>query len=494
MSSEVSAGRVRAAPGTEAGPTGDATPIDAPWLAATLVAAWIVSSLLLVGIRRYAAWDEAVYIAKGLGPPDTISWGPQRSLGVPIITSTVTWWQSSVVGARLPMMLVNGVAAFVALRTWQRLVGVGGLIGPGLVLFSWLGLFSAGEIYPNLPTGLLALWAIGALWLASEAPTRSAVITAGVPILALGLIRPTALGWLFIGIIVASAAPMVRARARTLLTIFLATSAVGLVPWTVESFLRFGDPLTRLRSGGSTLQGYDVGNPVAAFVKALADQPLWATLVTSATLPVIGALLVAGAVGVYGLVTTGRSRSSAFAPTLLVTAAGVAKLVAYLLIPSSAVARFMVPGLMMMSVAVGVGVAALWRHRVLQPIIVVAVVAHLAWHASAAQTVARAVTEQRAGSERVGAVMSSLAGDRPCAFESRFGFPVIQLRSGCTGARATDASESLDRLDADARHVFVAWVGEIEVPDGWRRVDDPRLPPSWTLLERPSVLPHATAD
>ena len=46
---------------------------------------WVVVSIAVVGLDRYAAWDEAVYLAKGLGDPASVNWGPQRALGMPTI-------------------------------------------------------------------------------------------------------------------------------------------------------------------------------------------------------------------------------------------------------------------------------------------------------------------------------------------------------------------------------------------------------------------------
>jgi hypothetical protein len=466
-----------------------ATARDAPELTVRTTAplivtmCWVITTIAVVGVGRYAAWDEAVYLAKGLGPPSPVSWGPQRSLGIPIITSFVTWADIPVAGTRVWMLAVNAAVAFAALRVWHRLIGIGGVIGPAVVMFSWIGLFSAGEIYPNLPTGLFALWAVGAGWTWVVSERRSDAIPAVLATVGVGLVRPTALGWLFLGLLIATLLePSVRANARRLLVGAVVAGTVALAPWMIESFVRFDGPVQRLRSGRSTIIGYDIGHPVTAYLSTLSQTSIGSGLWQFPTVVLIGVLVVFVSGGAIGILSAPQHERG---PIALATATGVAKIAAYLILPSTAAARFLLPGLLLLALPFGVGVCVLARRRPVRIALVALLIPFLALQLAAARAVSVEATQGREALELLGARLATQAGGDPCVFHSRYGYPSIQLRSGCAGSRTIDADASFDVLSAvpgDVR-AFVVWNRELEVPDGWDELQGAAAG-AWRVYER----------
>jgi hypothetical protein len=459
------------------------------WVAPLTVAVgWALASLLILGVRRPTAWDEAVYLAKGLGATEPISWGPQRALGMPLLTSLVTWWDLSVAAARLVLVATNAAVAFMAMWTWRRLVGPGGVIGPAVVLFSWLGLMSASEIYPNLPTAVLALWTVGATWTWTLSRRHLDAAAALVATIGLGLIRPTALAWLFFGYLVAVAmSPVVRRHRDRLLGGAAAASAVGVTPWMVESFLEFGGPVSRLQSGRDTIVGYEIGHRVTAFLATLSNQKIGTAVATTDTVILIGMLAVAVAAGAYGLWSVGASTRAAL---MVVTMAGAAKLVSYLLFPSTAAARFMLPALLMLSVPVGVGIAAAWAQRWGQAAVAVLTVGFVVWQVPIAREVGQHQTAQRQQLQHLGVALYQDVTDAdgyrwPCRFESRHGHPPITLKSGCQGGSTNDIADSFGRLAQMPATVstYVIWNKPVEPPEGWQFMDVP-TPDNWWIYER----------
>jgi hypothetical protein len=448
-----------------------------------VVVCWIMTTLAVVGVRRYAAWDEAVYLAKGLGPPTPISWGPQRSLGMPIITSFVTWADAPVAGVRLWVLTVNGAVAFLTLRVWYKLIGLAGIIGPALIMFSWIGLFSAGEIYPNFATAVFALWAVGAGWSWVVSSQRTNAIQALLATAGVGLVRPTALGWLFLGLLVATLLePTVRSEARRLLAGAGFAIVVALTPWVIESFARFDGPIQRLRSGRTTIVGYDIGHPVTAYLSTLTTSSVGAGMWRFEMILLVGLLSAFTAAAILGFMSAPRHVR---APMALAGCTGIAKVSAYLILPSTAAARFLLPGLLLLSVPVGVGLSVLALRRPVRLALIALFIPLVTLQLAIARNVAVEETQGRARLEQLGVQLAREAGDSPCVFHSRYGYPSVQLRSGCIGRRTTDPTASFDRLAAEPNdvRVFVLWTGELEAPAGWAELAG-EAPESWRVFGR----------
>lgn len=460
-----------------------------------LVITWVVASIVVVGVRRYAAWDEAIYLARGLGPPARFGWGPSRSLGMPIVTSMVTWWKMTVVGARVVVLMVNACIAFLAITTWRRLVGSGALVGPALILFSWLGLVSGSEIYPNLLTGLLMLWSVGASWSWLVSSRRMDALAAVCAMLGLGLVRPTALVIMLLG---SGAAAIISRTVRVhALRLFCGAVCVGLfamIPWVIESFVFFDNPVSRLRTGSSATGGFEIGNPVTAYLSSLASERNGSGM-TPKTLLLIAFFIVAAIVGVWAMLQKFGPRPDIGVPAEtiwagalhLAAAVGLSKLLVYLLVPVSGAARFLLPALLLLSIPVGVGVVRVCSLRYGHIAVCVVVFPLLALQLVAARYVSDELTLARDNLRQIGALMEKYSEGTDCRFESKYGYPVLQLRSGCVGRRATDPEQSFYRLGEESSDVttFLIWKGRLERPGNWSELDSP-IPGHWHIYVRSS--------
>lgn len=449
----------------------------------------------MVGVRRYAAWDEAIYVARGLGPPKSFGWGPSRSLGMPIVTSMVTWWQTTVAGARVVVLIVNACIALLAITTWRRLVGPGAMVGPALVLFSWLGLVSGSEIYPNLLTGLLMLWFVGASWSWLVSGRRLDALAAVCAMTGLGLVRPTALVCMLLGSGVAAIiSRTVRAHALRLFTGAVCVGILAVTPWLIESFISFDDPVSRLRAGSSATSGFEIGNPVTAYLSSLATERIGSGM-THKTILLIAVLLVAAILGVWAMLQKfgpgldiGSPAETVRTGALHLTAAvGLSKLLVYLLIPVSGAARFLLPALLLLSVPVGVGVVRVWSRRSGRVAVWLVAIPFIALQLTAARDVSEKLTLARGTLRSQGALLEEYSVGVNCRFESRYGYPVVQFRSGCVGSRATDPEESFYRLGLQPSDVttFLIWNSRLEYPSNWSELESP-IPGNWRIYVRSS--------
>jgi hypothetical protein len=453
-----------------------------------LVLTWVVTSIIVVGVRRYAAWDEAIYLARGLGPPERFGWGPSRALGMPIVTSLVTWWKMTVVGARVVVLLVNACIALLAITTWRRLVGSGALVGPALVLFSWLGLVSGSEIYPNLLTGLLMLWSVGASWTWLVSGRRMDALVAVCATVGLGLVRPTALVCMLLGsAVVALISRTVRVHVVRLFCGAVCIGTLALTPWVIESFVYFDNPVSRLLAASPQPDGFDVGDSASAFLRTLATEPVGSGM-TLKTILLIAFLFAAAIVGVWAMRQKFGSRPEVGAPAEtiltgalhLAFAVGVSELVFYFLVPVSGHfisggARFHLPALLLLSVPFGVGVVRAWRRRSGRAVVCLVVVPFIVLQFTAARYVSEELTLARGDLRQLGALLEENSKGIACRFESKYGYPVLQLRSGCVGSQTTDPEQSFYRLGFQPPDVttFLIWNGRLEHPSNWSELESP---------------------
>jgi hypothetical protein len=463
-----------------------------------LVLTWVVTSLVVVGVRRYAAWDEAIYLARGLGHPKGFGWGPSRSLGMPIVTSMVTWWQMTVAGARVVLLVVNACIALLAITTWWRLVGAGALVGPALVLFSWVGLVYGSEILPNLLSGLLMLWSVGASWSWLVRSRLADALAAVCATVGLGLVRPTALVCMLLGSgVVALTSRTVRVHALRLFCGAACVGTLAVTPWVIESFISFDDPMSRLRAASPQPDGFDVGDSASAFLRTLATEPIGSGT-TLKTIMLIAFLIIAAMVGVWALLQKFGSRPDVGPPAEtiltgalhLAVAVGLSELTFYILVPVSGHfisggARFHLPALLLLSIPFGVGVVRVWSRRSERVVVCLVAVPFIVLQLTAARYVSADLTLARAKRRQIGALLEEYNEGNNCRFESRYGYPVLQLRSGCVGRRATDPEQSFYRLGFQPSDMtrFLIWNGRLERPSNWSELESP-IPGNWHIYVR----------
>jgi len=412
---------------------------------------------------------------------------------MPIVTSIVTWWQTTVAGARVVVLMVNACIALLAITTWRRLVGVGALVGPALVLFSWLGLVSGSEIYPNLLTGLLMLWSVGASWSWLVGSRRMDALAAACAMTGLGLVRPTALVCMLLGSgVVALVSRTVRVHVVRLFCGAVCVGLFAMIPWVIESFVFFDNPVSRLRTGSSATGGFEIGNPVTAYLSSLASERNGSGM-TPKTLLLIAFLIVAAIVGVWAMLQKFGPRPDIGAPAEtiwagalhLASAVGLSKLLVYLLVPVSGAARFLLPALLLLSIPVGVGVVRVWRRRSGRAVVCLVAVPFIVLQFTAARYVSEELTLERDKLRQIGGLLEEYSEGTDCRFESKYGYPVFQLRSGCVGSRTTDPEQSFYRLGFQPSDVmtFLIWNGRLEHPSNWLELESP-IPGNWYIYVR----------
>lgn len=439
-------------------------------LAVGITVVWIVVAIALFGIRYWSGHDESVYVAKALGGRDPFIWRPHRALGVSALLSPVTGLGFGVTASRVVMLAFNAVALGIGLVLWIRLLGRWVVIGPSAILLSWLGLNHASAILPNLPTAMTLFATLPALWLTITEPTRLRQGGALAGFVLIGLIRPTALFWLTVGLLVAALAdPVVRTHVVALARFVVVAVPLALLTWSVESFVSFDiTPLERVKEGRAAIGNYEHDNVVRTLLGNVAH-PSGSHFVSLVALSVaLGASVV---LTIVALRAAEPSRRGALTMAVCV---GTAKLVAYVLFPSDGSARFMLAGFLCASVGVGVGLRSLvagraWRIGAVATLLTVALI----WQLAVAREHAQGVLGSRNAMAAAVTDMRTISDGETCYYESNASFPSFYVGTSCDGTRAVDADDSMQRMEqrADTAHSFLVWRGAIDLRPGWSVVD-----------------------
>jgi putative effector of murein hydrolase LrgA (UPF0299 family) len=214
----------------------------------------------------------------------------------------------------------------------------------------------------------------------------------------------------------------------------------------------------------------------------------------------IAFLIVAAIVGVWAMQQKFGSRPDvgAHAETILTgalhlaVAVGLSELVFYFLVPVSGHfisggARFHLPALLLLSVPFGVGVVRVWSRRSGRVAVCLVAIPFIVLNLTAARYVSEDLTLGRDNLRQIGALLEEYSEGTDCRFESISGYPVLQLRSGCSGSRATDPEESFYRLDLEPSDVttFLIWNIRLEQPSNWSELESP-IPGNWRIYVRSS--------
>lgn len=444
--------------------------LRSPVVIASLIAVtWLVVAVGLYGLRYWSGHDESVYVAKALGGPAPFNWGHHRSLGIPALLSPATILGFGPTASRTSIVVFNAAIVATGLWLWIRVYGRWVVIGPTAVLLSWLGLNNATAILPNLPAAAALFATLPALWLALTEPTRfrQAGTIAGFGVV--GLLRPTAVFWVAVGIAVALLDPEVRTHFRQLVVLLAVALPLALLTWVVESFVTFGvTPLERLRRAGSAIVSYEHDSVVVTLLRNVAHPA------GSDSMNLVLLSLSLGASSVLVALAFVSVKPAVRGALTITVCVGVSKLVAYVLFPSDGSARFLLPGLLCASVGVGLGLKALaadrtWGVAATATLLLLG----LSWQLDLARHDASTVREARAAVSAGLANMHQISGGAACYYESNTSAASFYLGSPCEGSRTVDAERSMQRMEArtDTFHSFLVWRGPIELRDGWTVVE-----------------------
>lgn len=429
-----------------------------------LAVAFMLLSISINDLNRGLEWDEAEYMSEALGFMPGVDFGSHRARGIvwlvtPLNLLGVDW----AIGVRLWMLMINVVAVGIAGWIWARLVGISALIGGLIFGTMWLTIIYTAEVSPNLPSALLLVAGTGATLLGLRTPgTRGSWVVGSIALFAAAsVIRPTDSVWWGLGLalgLLLARLPFFRAfwPMGTGITI-------GLVPWLVEAQARFGGPIERLRAAAQVVDS-GTNSQFIEYARLL-DGPL-AGPDRLAAIPWPGVVYLLILMVLSGVALVVADSAYIRKSVLVLLASGAATAVSYLFVTGALAPRFLFPFFAALAMAAGVAVVSLWRSpgiiRIAAVAVGISLLAGTMWQIVVAIDVNRVATLDRGFAE---AVASNLVGSGPaedCFVASQYGFPQLQVYSGCNGSRLTPSMTELpdqiqQGLDAGAKIYILFW-------------------------------------
>ena len=477
------------------------TPPRAVVLVAILYA---VVAAVVVGLDRQVRWDEVTYLAQVTPGAHDVWFGPQRARGMTLVLAPVGLLGGSTLLLRVWLVAVHAVAMVVAFRPWAQQVGWTGVAGAAVTALSWVPLYFAVEGYPNLLVGFLAVAMAGHVLIWGREGRTGNLVIAAAALAGVALLRPTESVWLAAGLTLVVVVWKRRDAARPIVA-FLAGGFVGWLPWLVEGIVRFGGPVTRVEAARATSAAGEPRNSLIQYlnlvegpVRRVVPDPV---LTGPALLLLLGlaALIVLGVVG-------GRDRQRRAAAVIAMVPA-VTMVVPYLVLNAGINLRYILPGMLLATVAVGAGLVTLittivqHRSRLAGAALAAVLLVHVGWQLGLAGTNSDAIAPLQARPAPLGESLAEAADGQLCAFLSNVQWPEIQWHSGCKGEvlhfdapllQCHDARRDLAALAEDGYRVFVLARGEppfSPVVEGWpvEQLDQPE-DGVWRLYERPAEL------
>lgn len=416
-------------------------------------AAYLLAQLLLIPVDRLPGWDESIYLSQVTPGMDAMLLRAFRARGITFLVSPVTMLGGSVEHVRLFLMALSSIATTATFLVLIPIVGMAAPIAAVLFAFSWLSLVNGSEVLPNLWTAILGLAAAGltARRLAGGG-TRFAVLAA-VSLGAMASFRPTEAV-----VMVAAIGLSVLLLERTSWRLVVALGVgvvVGLIPWIVETSIRFGGPLEALRTAHTDrhLGPADVGTNLAWYLAATdggqSGDASPAGIVWWSLLLVLSAVAIA------------RSRRPRRTLVILFAIGTVFFAAEYIAFVSAVAARFLLPAYALASIPAAVGLVSLFRNGIIAKwagsVVLLLVIPWMLWQVG----VARRLAEAQGGQliNEISVKLRELSDGRPCAFMSPLGWPSIEFASGCRGVdlpRPRGPTErELRRLSIGSERTFV---------------------------------------
>ncbi|MCW2945955.1 MAG: rane protein [Actinoallomurus sp.] len=327
--------------------------------------AYAAAQLIAVTARMRLGWDETVYLSQVSPHIPAAFFSPPRARGITLLPVPVVAVTPSLTALRVYMTALSSAGLVAAYWPWTRLVRpVTAALAALLLASLWVVQFYGNEVMPNLYVAYGAVAAAG--WFAHtvRAPGRRPPILLAASLAFVALMRPSDAAWLALPLVVAAA--FAGRRRLALLGAIALGLAAGAIEWIGEAYLRFGDPIQRLRAS-SQIEGGLGWHPAGILMelRSLNDSLLcrpcgstWHVSTLSLWWPLVP-VLAAG-----GLVLAARERRLALlAPP---TACGAVLGASYLLFVGYAAPRFLIPAYALLALPVAellTAVAAFGRSR-----------------------------------------------------------------------------------------------------------------------------------
>ncbi|GAA3806932.1 hypothetical protein GCM10022226_28790 [Sphaerisporangium flaviroseum] len=425
---------------------------------AFVAALYGLAQLAFVGNGLRWGWDEMVYLSQ-VSPslPDAAFTAP-RARGITWLVAPVAFFSASPSVVRLWMTLLSSTGLFVAYLPWLRVLAHRGhpaVVALAALLFAglWVVQYYGGAVMPNLYVAYASVAATAFFLLAVRDPraagdpdVAASSRTAQGPLLGLAagvavaaLLRPGDAVWLVLAL--GLAWPAVRAwRRAAVLPALVGGLALGLAPWIVEAYTRYGGLLHRVHEA-SRIQGtlrptWGVLHEFTALNGPLLCRPcdipvkypylvLWWLVLPFAA---AGGVLVARRIGVAG-------------PYGLACAAGAGLAAQYLFLVGYGAPRFLLPAYALLALPVALLLVRLaWSRRSAAVVVGTAVAGQLVTqhlildrrversHAYRAGERAVAETLRRSGLSAP-CVVGGPAATLPMAYEAGCGFRTFRRKA-----------------------------------------------------------------
>jgi len=415
---------------------------EARWLIA-VSAAFILTQLVFGSPHMGLGWDETVYISQVSPHVPTEYFSPPRARGITLLPAPLLRLTSSVVALRLYLTVLAAVGLVIAYWPWlalvrARIVALAALFLTGL----WVVQFYGDQVMPNLYVAYGAVAATG-WFLRAVLDKGRAWMGLAAALAFMTLMRPPDALFLAATLLVAALAVKAWRRRGPAVAIVTGTAA-GLIPWLVESWVRFGGPLERLRLSGRTEGGMGF-HPEAIWyqLKALNGPTLcrpcggairWNHPELAAWWLILPILTAAG---VMIAARTGRRDSA-------VTAAvcGAVLAIPYLFTLRYAAPRFLIPTYALLAVPVGIlfDAALAWareRNRVLVAGVALLIGTQLVTQNAVLRHRIADQDKGRAATVRLARRLAALGITAPCVVAGRQG-PYLGFYTGCASAATSE--------------------------------------------------------
>jgi hypothetical protein len=385
------------------------------------------------------SWDEAIYLSQ-VGPGPALPFAPTRARGIELLAAPVAWLTREPVAIRAWMFGLALVGISLAFRAWRGVLERRALIGAQVALCSsWVAAHYATRVMPNLFAGLAILAGVAFAERAARDGGRRDPVWLGSAFAVAALVRPADAA---VAAAAIAAWAMIRRAGRwaAIAAAVAVGAAVGSLPWLAEMSVRFGGPGGALEAAlplshvGTT----GVGEGIVRYL-SVADGPTTGP-VSPAPVPVVGATMVAAwsALALVGVLRRGPVGT----PVRLAASGGAALIAFYVAGVGGVAPRFLLPGLALLSVPAGAGLAVLWTRagRGLRLGLVAAVGLAAIWNA-------QIFHDREVAAARVADANDELAAlatpGRACVIVAEIRYPQLGYLTGCRARPLDETSGEL---------------------------------------------------
>ncbi|MFH8572430.1 ArnT family glycosyltransferase [Streptomyces sp. NPDC017993] len=412
----------------------------------------VVVQLAVVPLWLPLGWDEGVYVSQVSSRVPTAYFSAPRARGISWLAAPAVILSASTTMLRAWMVALSAAGLVAAFWPWRRLMG-DAVTAVAAAMFAglWVVQFYAAEVMPNLYVAYGVVAAAGWFLRAVSSRGRRAPVALAAGIAFTALMRPA--DAVFVAAVLTAGTVVVRSWRRWAAGVAALTGlGVGLLPWLIEAYARYGSPLARLREGSDVQGGMHPSVAFSMQLRAL-NGPLLCRpcQVPWPYPPLSGWWLALPVLVASGLVLAARNRRAAptrFAGLILATVCAAAVSVQYLLLLDYAAPRFLIPAYALLALpvaalAVGaVGAVSRRRRPVVAGLLTVVFALHLTGQFLVLDSQAHSQVRSRTALQHLAQRLNQAGLRPPCTL---VGSDVVLLafHVGCTSEALTGNNASI---------------------------------------------------